>query len=108
MKAFRPINCVCHSLSRLLVKEVGRIAPSIKASYFSGYIQLIRINLKDIVRSTDYRHNRLPHHSSLGAVFSYVFSVIFLGTPHRGSSQATIAKCFAKAAKALDANDNVL
>jgi hypothetical protein len=61
-----------------------------------------------LIRSSEYHHNQQPCHTDLGAILPSTISLIFLGTPHRGSSKATLGKLAAKAGKALGATDKLL
>ena len=69
---------------------------------------LIHVILQALVRSAEYYHNQLLHHSSQGAIFGCTTGVVFIGTPHRGSSKASLAKLVAKAIKGLDVSFKLL
>ena len=83
LSKMRPIIFVCHSLGGLVVKQA-------------------------LIRSSEYYHNQEPHHAMLGSVLKSTLGVIFLGTPHRGSSKATIGRLAANAANILGASDRML
>ncbi|KAJ3546378.1 hypothetical protein NM208_g2021 [Fusarium decemcellulare] len=83
VKHTRPILFVCHSLGGLVVKQA-------------------------LVRSSEHHHSQQTHHVALGHIVSATTAVIFMGTPHRGSSKATLGKIVAKAGRVLGANDRIL
>lgn len=68
----RPIVFVCHSLGGLVVKQALIVANS-------------------------YKHNE--RHPTLAAIFMHTAGVIFMGTPHRGSSKEPYGDVIAKIAK---------
>ncbi|KAJ8127228.1 hypothetical protein O1611_g6408 [Lasiodiplodia mahajangana] len=68
----RPIIFICHSLGGLVVKQALITSDSYKA------------------------HGR---HPSLGEIYNDTVGVIFMGTPHRGSSKETYGEIAAKVAK---------
>ncbi|KAE8454517.1 hypothetical protein EG329_000140 [Mollisiaceae sp. DMI_Dod_QoI] len=70
--ATRPIVFICHSLGGLVVKEA-------------------------LIKSAAY-HNH-GRHVALGEIYASTIGVIFLGTPHRGSSQATFGEVVTNIAK---------
>jgi hypothetical protein len=61
-----------------------------------------------LIRSSEYYHNPQPHQSILGSILKSTLGVIFLGTPHRGSSRATVGRVAANAARILGASDKLL
>lgn len=63
---------------------------------------------KAIIRSSECYHNKQPHHAEVGAIFRLTTGAIFLGTPHRGSSKASLGKVAAIAGKMLGAHDRIL
>ncbi|KAF4447623.1 ribonuclease p mrp subunit [Fusarium albosuccineum] len=67
-----------------------------------------RRTVKALVRSSEHHHSQQPHHVALGHIVSATTAVISMGTPHRGSSKATLGKIVAKAGKVLGANDRIL
>ncbi|KAH8892335.1 hypothetical protein GQ53DRAFT_841100 [Thozetella sp. PMI_491] len=83
LKDDRPIVFVCHSLGGLVVKQA-------------------------LVRSFEHYHSQQSHTSPLGSIFLAACGVIFMGTPHRGSSKATLGKIAAKVGKIVGANDQML
>ncbi|KAH0563421.1 hypothetical protein GP486_002011 [Trichoglossum hirsutum] len=68
----RPIVFICHSLGGLVVKEA-------------------------LFKSATYNSHR--RHPILGEIYTSTIGVIFLGTPHRGSSQETLGEVVANVAK---------
>ncbi|KEF52071.1 uncharacterized protein A1O9_12061, partial [Exophiala aquamarina CBS 119918] len=68
----RPILFICHSLGGLVVKEA-------------------------LIKSAAYKNHR--RHLSLGEIYASTIGVIFLGTPHRGSSQEALGEVVANVAK---------
>jgi hypothetical protein len=77
------------------------------------YYLLPAVNLPDVlfkapIRSSEYYHNLQPNHALLGSIFVATYGVVFLGTPHRGSSKATLGKIAAQAGGILGATDKIL
>ena len=64
--------------------------------------------LQALVRSTEYHHNQLSHNASLSTVFACTTGIIFLGTPHRGSSKASLARLIARVIRGVDASERLL
>jgi hypothetical protein len=68
----RHIVFICHSLGGLVLKEA-------------------------LIKSAAYNSHR--RHPTLGEIYASTIGVIFLGTPHRGSSQETLGEVAANVAK---------
>ncbi|KAH8762740.1 hypothetical protein F5882DRAFT_477025 [Hyaloscypha sp. PMI_1271] len=68
----RPIIFICHSLGGLVVKEA-------------------------LIKSAAYNSHR--RHPTLGEIYASTIGVIFLGTPHRGSSKGNLGEVVANVAK---------
>lgn len=68
----RPIVFVCHSLGGLVVKQA-------------------------LIKAANYMNNN--RHPSLGAIYSSTNGVVFMGTPHRGSSKEAYADVLIRIAK---------
>ncbi|KAM0547225.1 hypothetical protein ACHAPJ_010487 [Fusarium lateritium] len=61
-----------------------------------------------LVKSAEFRQNGQSNHVAHGQIVSATKAVIFLGTPHRGSTKATLGKIVAKAGKILGTNDRII
>ncbi|KAH6847170.1 hypothetical protein B0I37DRAFT_374407 [Chaetomium sp. MPI-CAGE-AT-0009] len=79
----RPIVFVCHGLGGLVVKEA-------------------------LIKADNYNNHQ--RHRTLGDMFAKTTGVIFMGTPHRGSSQETYGDLLVKVAKVAlrQPNDQLL
>ncbi|KAI1733350.1 hypothetical protein F4680DRAFT_465271 [Xylaria scruposa] len=78
-----PLMFVCHSLGGLVVKQA-------------------------LIRPAELYHNQHDNCSQLGLIYQTTRCAIFLGTPHRGSSKASIGKVAASAGKILGGNIRML
>lgn len=80
--AERPIIFICHSLGGIIVKRVSlqRISHAPSVSYSSP--------LQALAYSAS-RTSKLVQH--LHSIFVSTYAVLFLGTPHAGSSKASLA-----------------
>lgn len=77
-----------------------------RLSYWEG--DLPDSFFKALIQSSEYYHNHQHNHTRLGSIFIATCGVVFLGTPHRGSSKATLGKIAAKAGKMLGATDKIM
>jgi hypothetical protein len=88
----RPIIFICHSLGGIVVKRVGHI--SFESSDFRR-----RTKRSQALAYSASRTSKLVQH--LHSVFVSTYGILFLGTPHNGSSKAGLASVGSRMINAL-------
>ena len=87
----RPLIFVCHSLGGIVVKRVRTPSGSIQVSVRSKLLQAIA-----------YSKSRTSSHvCHLHQIYTCTYAILFLGTPHQGSSIANTASSLQRLVKVL-------